>query len=47
MNKISLVTFIMFSVIQSAYPDAIGEKGVVTSSNESASQIGIEILTPY
>ena len=44
MNKTFLIIIILFSICMGSYPDAVGENGVVVSSNKYASDIGIQIL---
>ena len=43
-NKIYIVVVLVFSHLISQIPDAIGRNGAVSSSNEYATQIGIDIL---
>ena len=43
-NKIYIVVVLVSSHLFSQIPDAIGRNGAVSSSNEYATQIGIDIL---
>ena len=44
MIQIKLIILTYLTFLFASYPDAIGQNGVVTSSNKYASEIGIEIL---
>tara|TARA_B110000014_G_C20123812_1_gene597059 strand:+ start:884 stop:2605 length:1722 start_codon:yes stop_codon:yes gene_type:complete len=44
MNLRSIVVFVVFNILLSKFPDAIGYNGMVVTSNEHASEVGIEIL---
>ena len=43
-NKINIITIVLMSFIICQIPDAIGRNGAVSSSNEYATQVGIDIL---
>ena len=44
MNLRLIVVFVVFNILLSKFPDAIGYNGMVVTSNEHASEVGIEIL---
>ena len=43
-NKRNIITIVLMSFVICQIPDAIGRNGAVSSSNEYATQVGIDIL---
>ena len=46
-GQINLYVFLIINLLFARTPDAVGENGVVVSSNKLASKIGVEVLKTH